>query len=68
MLRPVLRRALFLIPILALVNFAAFAYAHGAAYVQQASNPYGTTAMPPDVPALYAAYLQQALADPLESR
>lgn len=46
--------------ILALVNFVGFAYAHGARYIQQLQNPYGTRAAPPEILPLYAEYLQAA--------
>jgi peptide/nickel transport system permease protein len=55
-------RRLVLVPlVLVLINFSAFAYAHLAQYVQQASNPYGTGAQRPAVLPLYADYAQRLL-------
>jgi peptide/nickel transport system permease protein len=51
-----LRRLAAGLLILVVVNFLGFAYAHGAQYIQQLQNPFGTRAQPPQILALYGEY------------
>lgn len=58
MTRSVLRRLLAGLAALAAANLLGFSYAHLARCLQALQNPFGARPLAPDLPALYAAYLQ----------